>query len=108
MKWKERSGDRCDEDGNLVYQLINGNGNIKEFHYDGELKFEGDYLNGKRNLKGKEYHLSGNLRFEGEYSYGKRSGKGKEYNHHGKLIFENDYLMIKEMEKEKNLIKMVV
>ena len=29
--------------------------------------FEGEYLNGQRNGKGKEYHWNKNLRFEGEY-----------------------------------------
>jgi len=32
------------------------------------------------------------LKFEGEYLYGKRNGKGKEYDINGKLIFEGDYL----------------
>ena len=28
-------------------KLINGSGNGKEYNYDGELEFEGEYLNGK-------------------------------------------------------------
>ena len=43
---------------------------------NGNLKYEGEYLNGKRNGKGKEYDLYGQLKFEGEYLYGqKRKGK---------------------------------
>ena len=53
--------------------------------------FEGEYLNGdKWNGKRKEYY-NGKLRFEGEYSNGKRNGKGKEYDD-GKLIFDGEYL----------------
>ena len=35
----------------------------KEFNYKGELTFEGEYLNGKRNGKGKEYDYNGKLTF---------------------------------------------
>ena len=55
-------------------------------------KFEGEYLNGKRNGKGKEYYLKyGNIKYQGEYVNGKKEGKGKEY-YFGKLIFKGDYL----------------
>jgi len=40
----------------------------------------------------KEYNNLGNLIFEGEYLNGKRNGKGKEYNMFGELIFEGEYL----------------
>ena len=57
------------------------------------LVFEGEYLNGKRNGKGKEYDDNSNLKYEGEYRNGKEfigvkydiyhinntNGKGKEY-----------------------------
>ena len=47
-------------------------GKGKEYYYDGKLKFEGDYINGKRNGKGKEYNNDGKLIFEGEYLNGER------------------------------------
>ena len=53
--------------GDSIYELINGTGKIKEYNEDGELEFEGEYLNGERNGKGKEYHGNGKLKFEGEY-----------------------------------------
>ena len=40
---------------NKVYELIDGKGPIKEYDEYDKLKFEGEYLNGKRNGKGKEY-----------------------------------------------------
>ena len=93
---------------------------MKEYYEHSILKFEGEYLNGKRNGKGKEFdYRKGVLMFEGEYLNGKRNGTGKEYivididrggeiwNRRGriinssykkereydlKLIFEGDYL----------------
>ena len=41
----------------MIYQLSNMDGNAKEYNDEGELKFEGKYLNGKRSGKGKEYNL---------------------------------------------------
>ena len=36
-----------------------------------KIKFEGEYLNGKRHGKGKEYWNNGKILFEGEYLNGK-------------------------------------
>ena len=47
-------------------------------HYNDNLIFDGEYLNGKKwNGKGKEYDDC-KLIFEGEYLNGQRNGKGKE------------------------------
>ena len=47
------NGKGYDENGNIIYELINGNGKVKEYYDDnGELVYEGEYLNGKRNGKG--------------------------------------------------------
>ena len=43
-----------------------GKGNVKEYNNLGELIFEGEYVEGKRNGKGKEYDKFGKLIFEGE------------------------------------------
>ena len=66
----------------------------KEYNYfDNQLKFEGEYLNGRRHGKGKQYNEDdGYLEYEGEYYKGLRQGKGKEYNEDGKLLFEGEYL----------------
>ena len=80
LKW---NGKKYDKNGNIIYELNNGNGKVKE--YEGEkLIFEGEYINGKRNGKGKEYE-NGTLKFEGEYLNGYKCGKGKEYNNNGTL-----------------------
>ena len=71
----------------------NGMEKEKNYNYNGNLIFEGKYLNGERNGKGKEYNYDGKLKFEGEYLNGERwNGKGKEYNNDGKLIFEGEYI----------------
>ena len=51
---KKYNGKRYDENENVIYELINGNGNVKEYNLEGLLIFEGEYLNGLRNGKGKE------------------------------------------------------
>ena len=78
QKW-DGKGD--DEYGNIIYELINGSGKVKEYCY-GRLIFEGVYLNGKRDGIGKEYKC-GKLIFAREFLNGKKwSGKkyGEGYN----------------------------
>ena len=66
-----------DENDKLIFEgeYINGErkGKGKEYHYKyNRLLFEGEYINEKRNGKGKEYNLNNNLKFEGEYKNGKK------------------------------------
>ena len=88
IRW---NGKGYDENGNISYELKNGDGKVKEYNDNGELLFEGEYLNGLRNGKGKDYFF-GKLIFEGEYLNGERNGKGKEFDDRGYLIFEGEYL----------------
>ena len=44
------------------YIIYESKRKIKEYDYDDELRFEGEYLNGKKNGKGKEYKY---YKFEG-------------------------------------------
>ena len=66
----------------------------------GQLKFEGEYLNGERNGKGNEYYYDGKLIFEGEYLNGERK-EGKEYNYDQELIFEGEYINGKKNKRRK-------
>jgi len=54
-------------------EYVNGeiSGKMKEYHENGKLKFEGEYLNGIK-IKGKELDDDGDLEFEGEYLNGNR------------------------------------
>ena len=80
----------------------------KEYNDEGNLLFEGYFLNGKSSDgELKEYYENYNLKYEYEYLNAEKNGKGKEYDEEGNLKFEGEYLMEKEMEKGKNIIKMV-
>ena len=83
-------------EGEYIHGKRNGKG--KE---NNENIFEGEYINGKRNGKGKEYDKEGKLIFEGEYINGKRNGKGKEYDKEGKLVFEGEYLNDEKLNEQK-------
>ena len=70
---KKWNGKGYDENGNIIYELMNGNGKVKEYNsINSELEFEGEYLNGKRHGKGKEYDFDDKLLFAGDYLNGKR------------------------------------
>ena len=91
------------------------NGNCKLYFDNGKLKFEGEFIDGKKFGKGKEYDEEGQLIFdgeyfddkmwngkakikmkneiyEGEYLYGCAHGPGKEFYEDGKLKFEGEYI----------------
>ena len=70
---RKYNGKGYDEEGNIIYELIDGSGKVKEFNLlYCTLKFEGEYLNGQRNWKGKVYDKDGELEYEGEYLNGKK------------------------------------
>ena len=86
-KWNIK---RYDKNGNVLYEIENGKGCIKEYDSYDTLIFEGEYSDGFINGKGKENDYYGELRFEGEYLYVKKI-KGKEYINR-KLEYEGEYL----------------
>ena len=113
---KKWNGKGYDMNGNVIYELKNGNGNVKEYYSGDDLIYEGEYLNGRRHGKGKyyypnnilmfegefrngknwdgtgkEYNTETGMWFEGEYKNGKRNGKGKEYNGDNQVLFEGEY-----------------
>ena len=66
-------------------------GKCKEFDMEGNLIYEGDFSNGKRNGKGREI-LNNNVNFEGEFKDGiKWNGNANEYNKKGNLLFNGVY-----------------
>ena len=98
-KW---DGKGYDQNGNVIYELHNGNGMVKEYDCLEDLVFEGEYNKGKRNGKGKEYKY-GQLCYEGEYNKGKRNGKGKEYKN-GQLCYMGEYNNGERNEKRKEYL----
>ena len=62
-----------------AYIEYESKGKGKEYRgFNDLLKYDGEYLNGRRNGKETEYYGKNKL-YEGEYLNGKRNGKGKEY-----------------------------
>ena len=45
---RKYNGKGYDENGNIIYELINGNGKVKEYDREEWLIFDGEYLNGRR------------------------------------------------------------
>ena len=80
MYGKKWNGKGYDENGNINYELNNGNGKVKEYYESGKLEFEGQLVDGKKNGEGKEYNYDGKLIFSGEYLNGKQwNGKRMRY-----------------------------
>jgi len=76
--------------GKLIIYETNKKG--KEYNRNGELIYEGEFLNGERNGKGKEYNNKTSKLYEGGYLKGKKNGLGKEYYFGQEFIFEGEYL----------------
>ena len=74
---KKWNGKGYDTDGKIIYELINGNGKVKEYNDVRILIFEGEYLNGRKHGLVKEYNDISILIFEGEYSNGGKKWKSK-------------------------------
>ena len=92
---KEWNIKHYDSKGNLLYELKNGKGLVKDvYDYNNNaIKYEKEFLNGEANGKGKEYFENSNkIKFEGDYLNNNINGKGKEYDFNGKLIFEGEYI----------------
>ena len=74
----------------MTCELKDGKGIIKEYEND-ILLYEGKILNGELNWKLKAFDDEGELIFEGEYINGKRNGIFIEY-YDGEKISETEYL----------------
>ena len=108
LEGKYWNGKGYNENGDIIFEIINGKGKGKEYNNIGDLIYEGEFLNGERNGKGKEYH-DNILKYEGEFLNGERNGKGKEFNENSELIHMKDNIqMVKEMEKERNFMNAMV
>ena len=64
------------------------NGQGKEYNWNGNIKFLGEFLNGAK-YKGKllEYYDNNKLKSEFDYFKGEIKGKGKKYYNNGNLEF---------------------
>ena len=55
MNGKKWNGKVYNNESKIEFEIKEGNGKGKEYDYEGELIFKGEYLNGERNGKWKEY-----------------------------------------------------
>ena len=92
-KW---NGKGYDAKNNLIYEIKDGKGLIKEYDSDNILLFEGEYVNGAKKGNAKKYDKDGKLRFDGEMFYGNK-WNGKIYSPNKNIVCE--------LEKEKGFIK---
>ena len=88
---KKWNGKGYDEKGDIIYELKNGTGKVKIYDGNGDIKFDGEFINGIINGKGKKYS-NGKLIFDGEFLDGKKNGQGAKYNIYGYTIFKGEYL----------------
>ena len=83
-------------DDKSIYEgeYFNGkrNGKGMEYYYysSSKIKYIGEYLNGKRHGKGKEYYENGEIKFEGDYLNGDW-WNGRGYNVRGFCLFKLNY-----------------
>lgn len=87
-KGKKKNGKGFNIKGEVVYEIKDGEGNIKIFNMVDKLLYEGEYKNYQYwNGKQSSYHDNGKLQFEFFYTEGKISYT-KEYNRNEELILE--------------------
>ena len=86
LNGKKWNGKVYDISNNLVYEIKEGKGIIKEFNEFTSKFVEGEYLNGEKNGKGKEYYEK-EILFEGKYLNGKK-WNGKIDDNSNNLIYE--------------------
>ena len=88
---KKWNGKGYDRNGNMIYELKNGSGKVKEYE-NGKLSFEGKYLNGKKDGEGKEYDYDERTIYEGVFRNGKKwDGIETEYNFNDRCFMKNVY-----------------
>jgi antitoxin component YwqK of YwqJK toxin-antitoxin module len=75
-------------EGDIVNGIKEGFG--KDFS-QGKIEYEGIFKNGKREVEGVEYYSNGRKEYEGGYLGGERNGKGKEYDFDDNLKYDGDY-----------------
>ncbi len=64
---------------------------VKEYHKNGQLEYEGNFKDGKREGLWKYYYSTGQLEWEGNFKDGKEEGLFKIYYENGQLMMEGNY-----------------
>ena len=105
---KRWNGKGCDKYGNIINELKEGKGFIREFGFSeeyGETVFEGEYSNGEKNGKGTLYNGYSTKIFDGEFLNGKTwTGKGYDADSNVVLELKDGKGFMKKFNEEKILI----
>ena len=75
--------------GQTKNNLPDGKG--KEYYENGNLRYKGDFINGKKEGNGKYIYENGNY-YIGEWKNDLKHGKGKLYDKDNKIIYEGDFI----------------
>jgi hypothetical protein len=89
-----RVGEGPFDGGKIVGVFVDGSlsGEGKGFGGDGNLLYEGTWLNGLPHGQGVSYFPnSKTIKYEGEFQYGKSHGVGKTYGADGKIHYEGEW-----------------
>ena len=71
--YRKYNGKGYDGNGNIIYELIHGNGKVKEYDGKERLIFDGEYLNGRIwNGIFKKYKFDGTISEEEDYKNGEK------------------------------------
>ena len=82
------------------------NGKVIEYFENGNIKYQGDYKNNKRDGKGILYYEIGNKYYDGDFKLNKFDGKGISFYKNGIKQYEGDLKLGKWDGKGKNIMKM--
>ena len=80
------------------------NGKGKLYYNNGNILYEGDFINGKREGFGKYIDKNGDV-YEGQWLNGKKHGEGKIFYKNGDLLYEGDFVKGKKEGKGKYIYK---
>ena len=86
----KRNGKGTEYKSLLIVKSDNNFYSSRNIKYQNIEIFCGEYFNGERK-DGEEYNYDGELVYEGEYLNDKKNGKGKCFDDEGRLVYEGDY-----------------
>ena len=88
LNGKKWNGKGYTRNGNILYELKDGSGLVKEYNIKDSIIFEGHYKNGEKNGRGIEHSAKyKNIIFIGEYYNGLR-WNGKVFDENGNIVLE--------------------
>ena len=94
LNMKEKKGKYISEDGKYYIGQFNDdlpNGKGIEYYKNGNILYEGEYVNGKREGKGKYFDEFGTY-YDGQWKNNLKNGQGKICLPNGIIIYEGNFM----------------